>query len=59
VDGEGGIRGGCLRCHLLFEIWTTSLKLNSLIRKFDPDFDDLERMAPLEPDPRQIGLFGD
>ncbi len=58
VDGVGGIRGGCPRCGLLFEIWETSLALNRLIRKFDPGHDDLG--APkltLGPDPRQMTLI--
>ncbi|HEY2017227.1 MAG TPA: hypothetical protein VGH38_27165 [Bryobacteraceae bacterium] len=62
VDGEGAIRGGCPRCNLLFEIWQASLKLNQLIRKFDPNYDDLQ--APpipklVEPDPRQLSLISD
>jgi hypothetical protein len=59
TDGVGGIRGGCPRCGLLFEIWESSLKLNRLIRKFDPNYDDLQR--PEEPvpavDPRQMSLI--
>ena len=62
VDGMGGIRGGCVRCQLLFEIWQTSLHLNQLIRKFDPSHDDLERpameKAPLV-DPRQMSFIGE
>jgi hypothetical protein len=59
VDGQGGIRGGCARCSLLLEIWETSLKLNGLIRKFDPEYDDLERpKATVEAvDPRQLSLI--
>jgi hypothetical protein len=58
VDGVGGIRGGCARCGLLFEIWETSLALNRLIRKFDPNHDDLEATRPaFEPDPRQMTLI--
>ena len=62
VDGRGGIRGACARCNLLCEIWEASLKLNQLIRKFDPQFDDVTpRAAPaeLEPmeDPRQLRLI--
>jgi hypothetical protein len=58
VDGVGGIRGGCPRCGLLFEIWETSLTLNRLIRKFDPAHDDLKAPTPaLEPDPRQMTLI--
>jgi hypothetical protein len=63
TDGRGAIRGACPRCHLLFDIWETSLKLNQLIRKFDPSHDDLERPkrpkagAPLGPDPRQMSFI--
>ncbi len=60
VDGRGGIRGACARCHLLFDIWEASMKLNQLIRKFDPGFDDLERPRATEapgPDPRQMSLI--
>ena len=60
VDGAGGIRGGCTRCLLLLEIWETSLRLNGLIRRFDPNHDDLDQPKPkLEPDPRQMSLIGD
>ena len=62
VDGRGAIKGGCLRCNLLFEIWETSIQLNYLIRKFDPQHDDLKRPpAPKSPahDPRQMSLIGD
>jgi hypothetical protein len=62
VDGQGGIRGGCQRCQLLFEIWQASLKLNQLIRKFDPSHDDLKRPpAPKAPpvDPRQMSLIAE
>ncbi len=60
VDGQGGIKGGCTRCDLLFEIWEASLKLNQLIRKFDPSHDDLKRPNaphPAGPDPRQMSLI--
>jgi hypothetical protein len=57
VDGVGGIRGGCARCSLLFEIWEASLNLNRLIRKFDPKHDDLQQSKPaFESDPRQMTL---
>jgi hypothetical protein len=61
IDGRGAIRGGCPRCNLLFEIWETSLKLNQLIRKFDPAYDDVQapkvsKPAP-ESDPRQMSLI--
>jgi hypothetical protein len=51
-----------VRCDLLFDIWEASLKLNQLIRKFDPNHDDLERpKAPAQTvhDPRQMSLIGD
>jgi len=60
VDGRAGIPNGCTRCTLLCEIWESSLKLNQLIRKFDPNHDDGKR--PPEPkrsaaDPRQMSLI--
>jgi hypothetical protein len=59
TDGAGGIRGGCPRCGLLFEIWECSLKLNRLIRRFDPSHDDLKRPVDAAPpvDPRQMSLI--
>jgi hypothetical protein len=62
VDGRGGIHGGCVRCNLLCDIWESSLKLNQLIRKFDPNHDDLKRLAASKvppPDPRQMSLIPD
>jgi len=60
VDGQGGIKAGCMRCNLLFEIWEASLRLNQLIRKFDPSHDDLQRPPkPKSPanDSRQMSLL--
>ena len=60
VDGQGAIKGGCTRCELLFQIWEASLRLNQLIRKFDPSHDDLKRRpGPKLPahDPRQLSLI--
>jgi hypothetical protein len=60
IDGQGGIKAGCTRCNLIFEIWETSLKLNQLIRKFDPNHDDLQRPTKPKltgPDPRQMSLI--
>jgi len=62
IDGQGGIRGGCARCQLLFEIWQASLRLNQLIRKFDPGHDDLKRPAVEKTsaaDPRQMSFIGE
>ena len=60
VDGRGGIRGACPRCSLLCDIWESSLQLNQLIRRFDPNHDDVRQ--PPEPkrahaDPRQMSLI--
>lgn len=60
IDGRDGIRGACARCTLLYDIWEYSLKLNHLIRRFDPNLDDGKR--PPEPkrpavDPRQMSLI--
>jgi hypothetical protein len=61
VDGHLGIVGGCPRCTLLADIWEASLKLNQLIRKFDPNHDDLEKPRVEAPahDPRQLSLIGE
>jgi hypothetical protein len=61
VDGLGGIRGACARCTLLFEIWQASLRLNKLIRDFDPSHDDLRRPVEKPPvvDPRQLSLLAE
>lgn len=61
IDGVGGIKGGCPRCTLLCEIWESSLKLNQLIRKFNPNHDDLKAPAIPKPtvDPRQMSLITD
>jgi len=61
VDGPGAIRGACPRCSLLFEIREASLRLNKLIRGFNPNHDDLERPMEKAPavDPRQMSLIGD
>ncbi len=59
IDGPGAIKGGCPRCSLLCEIWEASLRLNLLIRRFDPRYDDLKRPGPPQPahDPRQMSLI--
>ena len=59
VDGLGGIVGACPRCTLLFEIWAASLELNKLIRRFDPNHDDLKKRVVPVPlhDPRQMMLI--
>ncbi|HWC97404.1 MAG TPA: hypothetical protein VG456_11655 [Candidatus Sulfopaludibacter sp.] len=59
VDGLGGVKGACPRCTLLFEIWEASLKLNRLIRQFDPNLDDLRKRVEPPPlvDPRQMSFI--
>ena len=59
VDGMSGVVGGCARCLLLCEIWETSLRLNQLIRRFDPNHDDLQRLKVSGPDPRQMSLIAE
>jgi hypothetical protein len=62
VDGRGGIKANCARCHLLADIYEAAMKLNGLIRKFDPNHDDLrpvKKKRKPEPaaDPRQLSLI--
>jgi hypothetical protein len=54
-----GTAAGCPRCTLLFEIWETSIRLNQLIRKFNPRHDDLKKRGEPTPqhDPRQMSLI--
>jgi hypothetical protein len=49
VDGREGVKGECPRCGQLAEIYETALKLNALIREFDPRFDDLRRRKGAKP----------
>ena len=59
VDGRGGIKGNCPRCNLLMDIWENAIRLNGLIRRFDPAFDDLgpARKEGAVPDERQMSLI--
>ncbi|MEI9974775.1 MAG: hypothetical protein WDO73_23660 [Ignavibacteriota bacterium] len=62
VEGRGGIRGACARCTLLCDIWESSLQLNQLIRKFDPNHDDIKRPTDSKApgvDPRQMSLISE
>ena len=66
IDGLGGVKGGCPRCTLLFEIWEASLRINQLIRRWDPAHNDLEKPKVEKPkteqpwaDPRQLSLIPD
>jgi hypothetical protein len=64
IDGLGGIKGGCSRCTLMLEIWEASLRINQLIRRWNPSHDDLEKPKLEKPkqekpwtDPRQLSLI--
>jgi hypothetical protein len=63
VDGRGGIRGNCSRCSLLMDIYEAAMKLNGLIRKFDPNHDDAHPVSKVKEkprptvDPRQMSLI--
>jgi hypothetical protein len=58
VEGRAGIVAACARCALLCDIWESSLKLNQLIRRFDPNHDDIQRPTEVAgPDPRQLSLL--
>lgn len=58
VDGRADITGNCSRCNLLSDIWEAALRLNGLIRKFDPNFDDAQSPRQLrEDDERQMSLL--
>jgi hypothetical protein len=49
-----------LRCSLLADIYEVSISLNSLIRRFDPKHDDVQRPPRTEEvwnDPRQLSLL--
>ncbi|MGA1997791.1 MAG: hypothetical protein ABSH45_18650 [Bryobacteraceae bacterium] len=45
----------------MLEIWEASLRINQLIRRWDPKHDDLEKPKPEQPwaDPRQLSLIPD
>lgn len=57
IDGLGGIRGGCTRCHLLLEIYTHHAALTRLMREFGARADN-RRRSPAELDAeRQMSLL--
>ncbi len=59
IDGEPLKSNGCSRCQLLWDIWEASLRINQLIRRFDPKHDDLRKLETVQPevDPRQMTLI--
>jgi len=60
VDGAPAVHDECPRCQLLWDIWETSLRINQLIRRFDPKHDDLRKPVleqAMAADPRQLTLI--
>lgn len=59
VEGREGIKSDCPRCRLLAEILETAIKLNGLIREFDPRFDDAGKRRTVRPpaDDLQLSLL--
>ena len=60
VDGPPAASNECARCQLLWDIWEASLKINQLIRRFDPKHDDLRKPGKeqaMGADPRQMSLI--
>jgi hypothetical protein len=56
IDGLGGIRGGCRRCELLLEIWSSHSRLVRLIREFGTREDAPVRELSVMDD-RQMSLL--
>jgi hypothetical protein len=54
-DGRGGVKGGCVRCLALVEIFEMHQKMLALMRTFAPPADKKPRKSSV-PD-LQIGLF--
>ena len=57
VDGRGGIKGNCSRCNLLADIYEAALRLNRLIRDYDPQYDDVQRPPAPAGEDRQLDLL--
>lgn len=59
MEGREGIKSDCPRCRLLAEILDTAIKLNGLIREFDPRFDDAGKRRSVRPpaDDLQLSLL--
>jgi hypothetical protein len=56
TDGLGGIRGGCRRCEMLLEIWTSHTRLVRLIREFGTR-EDITLRPPESNNDRQMSLL--
>ena len=56
IDGLGGIRGGCRRCEMLLEIWSSHARLVRLMREFGSR--DTANAGAVKPiDDRQMSLL--
>lgn len=57
TDGLGGIRGGCRRCEMLLEIWSSHATLVRLIREFGTREDDSKIRGSHAANDRQLSLL--
>ena len=54
-DGEGGIRAGCARCHLLLEIFQHHARLVRAMREFGSS--EERQRAPRKGEPEEFQSF--
>ena len=57
LDGLGGIRGGCMRCQLLLDIYTHHAALIRLIREFGVRPDPRRKSTAEADAERQLSLL--
>jgi hypothetical protein len=57
VDGLGGIRGGCTRCHMLLDIYTHHAALLRLMREFGTRPDSRMKSSADTDRERQLSLL--
>lgn len=57
IDGPEAADRACRRCTLLAEIYVTSLKLNKMIRQFNPAHDDTQHRGAELVDDSQMSLL--
>jgi hypothetical protein len=57
IDGLGGIRGGCIRCEMLLEIYSHHASLVRLIRQFGSRPEASERRGSSPEHTRQMSLL--
>ncbi|MBC7927108.1 MAG: hypothetical protein H7039_15775 [Bryobacteraceae bacterium] len=55
LDGRAGIKGGCRRCEMLFEIWDHHQNMVRLMREFGLPKETGGDLAPVEE--RQLSLL--